>query len=345
MRELSSLIDLQVISTTEGRRLGTVADALVDLAAGELVCVTLARTPELQVVLAEDIEVIGPDALMVAGRDRLRSREDLDDELERGRSVLASPPSVVTSRGAQLGRLASVHIDEGSFRVVRFEITGGPLRDVTEGVLALPVLEGTVHGEDTVIVPHEVVARRLTQAGGLRGSFRSLAHKLRGGYEDLSEKLGESGDKLRESGKKIKTQTGQARQRADELTKAAREKADKLATDAREAVSEAREGAKEAAESAEKEVEAAEDASEAVEETAEAVEEEAEAVAEEVAEVVEETEERPATDEGEAEEDATEGAEEEKHLVPEAATPLPEGAQEEGDAVTDSDKGEKNEDE
>ena len=65
MRELSSLIGLQVISISEGRNLGTVGDVYVDLTAGELVCVTLARTPELRVVLAEDMQVIGSDALMV----------------------------------------------------------------------------------------------------------------------------------------------------------------------------------------------------------------------------------------------------------------------------------------
>ena len=233
MRELTGLIGLQVISTSEGRRLGTIADALIDLARGELVCVTLARTPELQVVLAEDIEVIGPDAIMVAARDRIKSREELSDELERGKSVLSEPPAVVTNRGTQLGRLGPVTIDEGSFRVVRFEVTGGALKDMTEGVLALPVLEGIVHGEDTVIVPHEVVAKRIEQSGGLRGSFRSLAERLRGGYEDLSVKLGESGEKL-------KTGASQARERADELTKSAREKADRIASDAKQSIDEAR---------------------------------------------------------------------------------------------------------
>ena len=60
MRELSSLIGLQVIATREGKCVGTVADALVDLAAGKLVALTLAKTPELRVVLADDISVIGP---------------------------------------------------------------------------------------------------------------------------------------------------------------------------------------------------------------------------------------------------------------------------------------------
>ena len=42
MRELSGLIDMQVIATAEGKRLGAISQALVDLAAGELVAVLLA---------------------------------------------------------------------------------------------------------------------------------------------------------------------------------------------------------------------------------------------------------------------------------------------------------------
>ena len=322
MRELSSLIDLQVISITEGKRLGTVADALVDLAAGELVCVILARTPELQVVLADDIEVIGSDALMVSGRDKIRSREDLSDELERGKSVLGTPPAVMTSRGTQLGRLGPVHIEEGSHQVVRFEITGGPLKDVTEGVLALPVLEGTVHGEDTVIVPHDVVAQRLTHGGGIRGGFRTIAERLKGGYADISER---SEGWLRDGSEKIKVGAGQARERADELTKAAREKADRLASDAKDAVGEVREAANGETDI---EVEVEVEAEVGVEADQEAAADQ-ETAAEESPE---------ATETPEASEVPPAGIEpqDETHLVPGPATPLPEGAAEETEEAAPS---------
>jgi sporulation protein YlmC with PRC-barrel domain len=52
MRELSSLIDMQVIATDEGKRLGTISQTLVDLAAGELVAVLLAGPPGKSLVAA-----------------------------------------------------------------------------------------------------------------------------------------------------------------------------------------------------------------------------------------------------------------------------------------------------
>lgn len=232
MRELSSLVGLQVIATDEGRRLGTVADALVDLSAGELVAVTLAQTPELRLILADDIDVIGSDALMIAGSDRVKSRDEAADAVARGRRVLAEPPQVITTQGHELGRLGAVHVEEGSCRIVRFEVPTGTLRDVTEGVLALPVMEGIIHGEDTVIVPHEVVARRLAGGGGLRGTFRSLARRLRAGVAEV----GERSEQLEE---KLKAGAQKAREKADKVAREARETTDKLADQAKEAVEEA----------------------------------------------------------------------------------------------------------
>lgn len=286
MRELSSLIGLQVIATGEGKRLGTVADALVDLAAGKLVALTLAKTPELRVVLAEDIAVIGPDAVMIASSDRVKGREETAEALAGARQVLGEPPAVITTRGARVGQLGAVQIDEGSKRVVRFEVTSGPLKDVTEGTLALPVVEGIVHGEDTIIVPHEVVARRLEQAGGLKGALRSLTQRLRVGYEQVSER---SEDFLHDSGEKLKVQAAEARKRAAAAAREAKEKAGQLAEDAKEKAGQLAEEAREKAghlaeEAKEKAGELADDAKEAVQRARGGEATEAEAGAEEATE-------------------------------------------------------------
>ena len=294
MRELSSLVGLQVIATSEGKRLGTVADAYVDLAAGELVCVTLAKTPELRVILAEDIAVVGDDAIMVADRDKLHGREDVEEELERGKRVLSSPPTVVTDQGKTLGELGTVQIDEGTKKVIRFEVTGGPLKDVTEGVLALPVLEGIVHGQDTIIVPHEVVARRLVQSGGLRGALRNLSERLKISVEDISER---SGEFARDTEKKLKERAEEARKKAAEATEKARRRVSEVAEDAKEAMEGEEEPEAPEPPEAEPDSPRAEDA-----------QEEKEA----------------------AVTPAEEGEEGETHLVPEEATPLPEREETEG---------------
>lgn len=315
MRELSSLIGLQVISTSEGKKLGSIAEAYVDLSAGELVCVTLAKTPELRVILAEDIGVIGSDAVMVADHTKLRSRDETEEELQRGKRVLSNPPLVITSQGRTLGDLGPVQIDEVTKRVLRFEVTGGALRDLTDGVLALPVLDGIVHGEDTVIVPHEVVARRLVQAGGLRGAIRNLGERLRIGAEDL-------GEISREQSVRIKERAGELAKKAADAGEKAKERIGEAAEDAREKATEATEKAKERIE------EVAEDAREAIkrEDSVDVI------AAPDIEPDAPRIEDAAAEDTATQEEGDAEAFDKvEMHLVPESATPLPAGEETEGD--------------
>jgi uncharacterized protein YrrD/ElaB/YqjD/DUF883 family membrane-anchored ribosome-binding protein len=350
MRELSSLTGLQVISTGEGKKLGSVADAYVDLAAGELVCVTLSKTPELRVILAGDIEVIGDDAIMVADHSKLKGREDVEDELERGKRVLSSPPAVVTSQGKTLGQLGTVQIDEGTKNVIRFEVTGGALKDVTEGVLALPILEGIVHGEDTVIVPHDVVARRLVQSGGLRGALRSFGERLKVSVDEIGER---SGEFVRESEQKLKEQAAEARKMAGEATEKAKKRVSEVAEDAKEGAEKARKKADEAAEKAKHRVsevaeevkEGAREAGQKADETAEKAKHRVSEVAEDASEVLEA--EKPSKGptapdaepdsprmedpEGDREDSVVPDEGVETHLVPEAATPLPRGEDDDED--------------
>ena len=222
MRELSSLIDMQVIATDEGKRLGTISQTLVDLTAGELVAVLLAGPPGKSLVAAKDFQVIGEDALMVTNSEALKSKSEIEDDLARSRDVLENPPTVMTDQGTVLGELASVTLDDDGRKVLSYGLTGGPLRDVATGATSLPILKDTVHGQDTIIVPHKAAHEYLKAAsGGLKGSLDKLASLFRAKYDEISERseelYHESEDRLREG-------TAKARERADELVEQARQK-------------------------------------------------------------------------------------------------------------------------
>lgn len=222
MRELSSLIDMQVIATDEGKRLGTISQTLVDLAAGELVAVLLAGPPGKSLVAAKDFQVIGEDALMVADSDVLKSKSEIEEDLARSRDVLANPPTVMTDQGTVLGQLAGVTLGDDGRTVVRYGLTGGPLRDVATGATSLPILKDSVHGQDTIIVPHKAAHDYLAKAsGGLKGSLDKLTRIFRAKYEKISER---SEELYHESEERLRAGTAKARERADELVEQARKK-------------------------------------------------------------------------------------------------------------------------
>jgi len=222
MRDLSSLMGMPVIAVDEGKRLGTVSQALLDLSAGELVAVLLAGPPGKSLIMAADLKVVGQDALMVESSGVLKSRAEIESDLARSRDVLAEPPTVLTDKGTQLGRLSNVYLADDGRTVVRYGISGGPLRDVTSGPIALPILKGTVHGQDTIIVPHDAAHKYLAEAsGGLKGSLEKLGKVFRQKYEEISER---STELYHESEERMRAGTARVRERAGELVSEARQK-------------------------------------------------------------------------------------------------------------------------
>ena len=220
MRELSSLVDMPVIAFDEGKRLGTISQTLVDLSAGELVAVLLAGPPGKSLIMSQDFKVFGDDALMVQSADVLKSRAEVEEDLARSRDVLANPPMVLTDKGTRLGVLSNVYLADDGRIIVRYGISGGPLRDLTTGPVALPILKGTVHGQDAIIVPHDAAHKYLAEAaGGIKGSLDKLGRIFRQKYEEISER---SSELYHESEEKL-------RERAGELAQEARQKLKQVA--------------------------------------------------------------------------------------------------------------------
>jgi len=232
MRDLSSIVGLQVIATDEGRRLGSVSRAIVDLAAGALVAVVLGEPPEQNAILADDVEVIGQDALMVSGADKIKPWAELQEQVPGGADVLGSPPMVVTDEGTSLGHVAAVHFNPGTKKITRYEVTGGALRDVMEGLVSLPVLKGTVHGKDTIVIPHKAAQKQLAKVrGGLKGYLDKLGRVFRSQYERASER---SEQIYEEGGERLKARAAQAREAAGKLSEDARRKLQELQEKGRE---------------------------------------------------------------------------------------------------------------
>ncbi len=261
MRDLSSLMEMQVIAADEGKRLGVISQTFVDLAAGELVAVLLVAPPGKSLIMAADFQVIGQDALMVPSSDVLKSKGELEEGLARSREVLENPPMVITDNGTRLGQLANVMLADDGRTIIKYGISGGPLRDAATGATTLPILKGTVHGQDTIIVPHDAAHKYLAETtGGLRRSLDKLSKLFKTKYEELSER---SEEIYHESEERLRAGGTKARERAEELVETARKKVREVADEMEE------EGAAGDIEAAKEELMAAKDAA-AAEEDAEA---------------------------------------------------------------------------
>ncbi|MBC7286692.1 MAG: PRC-barrel domain-containing protein [Armatimonadetes bacterium] len=219
MRETTTIVGLEVIGISDGRVVGRVSEVVCDLASGRVLGLITGEGAAEKGVAAEDIVIIGEDAVMIPASASARPLSQMP-ELERYRRGPGTRPlEVVTDDGRRIGRVVRVWIDPFAKVVTRYEVSQGLVQDLANGRITLPIIPGTVHGRDTIVVPASYAMELAGQAGGLRKALRKLSQSVR-------------------------EQTAAAREKAEEAARLARERV-------REAVEKAKEAAAEAAKQSE----------------------------------------------------------------------------------------------
>lgn len=150
------VIGLPVL-TDAGERLGDVEDVLVNRTGRRVMGLLLAgggRFSGHHVYPFEEVRAVGDGAVVV---DRpgavLHTRQ-----VNRLRRLLARHADLVGKRlisrsGHDLGVIADLIFDPETGAVLGYEVSGGFLRDVTEGKGFMPVSAGLTIGKDAVIAP------------------------------------------------------------------------------------------------------------------------------------------------------------------------------------------------
>lgn len=131
------LVGLPVVSIAEGKRLGTVRDVMVDATERRMVGFTVqpdGRGRDTQVLLADDIRAVGPDAVTVADRDRLRplaALPELRAMLEQQMPIKGK--AVFTSEGKRLGQVDEFTLDTQSYTIDAYFVSAPGLGGLIAG--------------------------------------------------------------------------------------------------------------------------------------------------------------------------------------------------------------------
>ncbi|MEN6545713.1 MAG: PRC-barrel domain-containing protein [Armatimonadia bacterium] len=235
MREIKSITGLRVISVDEGASVGVVSEVVVDLAAGTVLGLILGNGAGERGVAAADIQTIGTDVIMISSRGVARHLSELP-ELEKRKSGHVGGLPVFTASGRRLGMISAIFIDPYEKNVARYEVSGGPLKDLADGILIMPIIPGTVHGQDAVIVPDEAAQELGREAGGLRARFgqwgdtaRKQAQQVGDTARKQVQQVAESAEKIVDtSAETLKKEAAVVRERAVDLSAKAREAVTKL---------------------------------------------------------------------------------------------------------------------
>lgn len=222
MREIGSIVGLRVLTLDEAVSIGTVSQVVVDLAQGHVLGLILQTSAGERAVAADAIHTIGADVVMVVDRKTVLTTLELPELQKFRRAANAAPLQVFTTSGKRLGAISAVMIDPLEKVVTRYEVSGGPLKDMAEGILILPVMPGCIHGQDAVIIPDETVEQMGRETGGLLTKFNVFGQKVRGQYQQAAVKVEQAVDK---SAEVLKKEAAVVKDKTGELTGKARQKA------------------------------------------------------------------------------------------------------------------------
>jgi uncharacterized protein YrrD len=235
MREIKSITGLRVISVDEGANVGTVSQVVVDLASGAVLGIIIGSGAGQRGVAAQDIQTIGTDVIMISRREVARHLSELP-ELEKRKGSSTNLIPVFTNTGRRLGVVSSVFIDPLEKVVTRYEVSSGAIKDLAEGLLVLPIIPGTIHGEDAIILPDEAVREMGRETGGLFARFSQWGEGARKQYQQVAESaekvVGEGAEVLKKEAAVLKKEASVVRERA----KVVGEKATEMSARAKEAV-------------------------------------------------------------------------------------------------------------
>ncbi len=226
VKDTRDVIGLNVFSIEEGRTLGKTSECVVDLATGKVVgLIVEVKAGQEMGVARSDITAVGRDAVMVSTAKVLKPLGDVKGLAEHRTAGGRPAPRVLTRGGEVLGALGVVRVDAACQKVVAYEIVGDMVQAIADGPATLPVIKGTVHGRDAVVLPDDASAA-IKRPGGLRAWLEK-------GYDAVREAATDMSERVSTAAKKVKTTAETAEEKAVAGAKAAREAVEKKVAEAR----------------------------------------------------------------------------------------------------------------
>lgn len=220
VKDTRDVVGLNVFSIEEGRILGKTAECVVDLATGKVIGLIVAvKTGQEMGIARSDITAVGRDAVMVSAAEVMKPLADVKGLAEHRTAGGRPAPRILTRGGQVLGTLGMVRVDGACGKVVAYEVVGDVVQRIADGPATLPIIKGTIHGRDAVVLPDDA-SQEIKRPGGLRAWIEK-------GYEAVREAATDVGERASSAAKKVKETAETAEERAVAGAKAAREAVEK----------------------------------------------------------------------------------------------------------------------
>jgi uncharacterized protein YrrD len=161
----SELKGRAVISLADAQKVGEVDNVLVDCSQNQVVGFRVKHGlfSSAQVLRAQDVRSVGPDAITIANRELLVDRESAADLHPIPDLNALSGINVVSESGTLVGALDDVDVDPSNLAVTAYYLGGSLWEHLTQGNKHFPSTPGLRFGGKLLIIP-DTLAGVLSEA-------------------------------------------------------------------------------------------------------------------------------------------------------------------------------------
>jgi uncharacterized protein YrrD len=191
------IIGKSIVSYETGQKFDRVKDLIFDQDSGRLLGFLIDEYgwfSSARVLMLKDVQVIGPDALIVPSRDTVVKASD-NPEINRivlHNNVLDGT-RIMTTDGRTLGTMVDLYFDERTGEIEGYEVSGGVFSDAYSGRSFVPAPQAFKIGEDVAFVPPQTAQLMEEQVGGIKAAVQNASEKVQETAQDTGGKLQEFG--------------------------------------------------------------------------------------------------------------------------------------------------------
>lgn len=205
------VIGLPVYSVNTGEESGKVKDIIYDPYQNKIAALLLDEEglfSDERVLMYEDIESIGEDAVITESKELIRKIKEISQDIRNiidGNTNLTGH-RIITDEGKELGKATDILFDTASGEVREFEVTGNRFEVLSSGKKTVPIRGIKTIGKDAVIVDEltEHIVEEQAQHQGAQGAINRTREKVEQAGDDVQAALEDARDKLQQSAHDVK---------------------------------------------------------------------------------------------------------------------------------------------
>jgi uncharacterized protein YrrD len=193
MRKGTDILNRSIIAFDTGKRIAGILDLIFDQETNQLLGFLVEEAGlfhSAKVIPLNQVKAIGPDVIVVPGKDAILSAKDVPQiQTVLEHKLVLKGNRVITTDGRFLGSIVDLYFNEQTGSIEGYEASGGLFADAYSGRAFIPAPQTVKIGKEVTFVPPETADLMAEQVGGIRGAMTTAGSQLQASTATAGQKL------------------------------------------------------------------------------------------------------------------------------------------------------------